>query len=77
MIDPSIRPDLEWAALKGAKVLDCAEGKVDLRLGAVPDREHVETLFVLHCRDLVRAIDDLPEDLQPDGWQVNWAELPR
>jgi hypothetical protein len=75
VIDPSIRPDLEWAAVKGSFVLDCALGKVDPRLGAVPEREHVETLFALHCRDLVHAIDQLPEDHQPLGWQVNWKEL--
>lgn len=82
VISKKIRPALDWAAVKGSFVLDSAAGRVSPRLGVVPQRDHVETLFALHCRDLVREIDALPPDEQPDGWAIGYpdflvAEAPR
>lgn len=61
--------------VESVRVQRAYSGTVDPNTGQVPNREDAKALFALQCRDLVTAIDELPEDQQPVGWQINVPDV--
>ncbi len=47
----------------------------DPNTGLVPNRDDARALFAFQCRDFVSAIDELPADEQPVGWNINLPDV--